>query len=66
VLDVLAKKIVKLTMDLWFSGNGYCSKVNSRAMLLELYGDVIHLQNKFCIHLKRSASSQVTDSKAKN
>lgn len=47
MLDILSPKIIKLTLDCSFNARGYCNKSNSRSMLIDLFSDIVFLQDRY-------------------
>jgi hypothetical protein len=44
---MLSQKIIKFTMDCCFNAKGYCSKANSKSMLVDLFSDIVFIQDRY-------------------
>lgn len=70
VFDILSPKIVKVTMDCLFNAKGYCNRSSSRSMLIDLFHDVIHVEEKYrklktknMLHFKLGLEKYCSDTK---
>ena len=47
ILEIMGPKIIKITLESCLNAKGYCRQSDSRAMLIQLYSDIVFINKKY-------------------